>query len=153
MILTVVSIFSYSKIVVQSLKTWSIKYLYMSYTTCLYLHVYHSIGTYTFTCTSIGTTLVFSHCNFAIGLGKPLKHIAAYLNQASSFVYCAFEAKFLLWSFTATPTSVFAYAHFCNLNVWRVCHRKVEAVLLAVSAYFFSQAMLTGTRLVLIIKQ
>ena len=69
------------------------------------------------------------------------------------FVYCAFEAKFLLRSFAAMPISVFAHAHFCNLNVWLVCHRKVEAVLLAVSAYFFSQAMLTGTRLVLIMKQ
>ena len=54
-----------------------------------------------------------------------------------SFVYCAFEAKFL-------PSKLRCHAHFnvctctlCNLNVWLklwVCPRKVEAELLAVSA-------------------
>ena len=84
---------------------------------------------------------------YVLGLGKRFEIFEP------SFVYCAFEAKFLLRSFAAMPISVFAHAHFCNLNVWLVCHRKVEAVLLAVSAYFFSQAMLTGTRLVLIMNQ
>ena len=66
-----------------------------------------------------------------------------------SFVYCAFEAKFL-------PSKLRCHAHFnvctcalCNLNVWLtlwVCPRKVEAELLAVSAQIFIQAMLNPSR-------
>ena len=47
------------------------------------------------------------------------------------------KVNFSLRSFAATPTSMFAHAHFCNLNVWLklwVYPRKVEAELLAVSA-------------------
>ena len=47
------------------------------------------------------------------------------------------KLNFSLRSFAATPTSMFAHVHLCNLNVWLklwVCPRKVEAVLLAVSA-------------------
>ena len=66
-----------------------------------------------------------------------------------SFVYCAFEAKFL-------PSKLRCHANFnvctcalCNLNVWLklwVCPRKVEAELLAVSAQIFIQAMLNPSR-------
>ena len=47
-------------------------------------------------------------CTVHVGLGKRFEIFEP------SFVYYAFEAKFLLRSFAATPTSVFAHAHFCN---------------------------------------
>ena len=66
-----------------------------------------------------------------IGLGKRFE----YSNLRSFTAHS--KLNFSLRSFAAMPTSMFAHAHFYNLNVWLklwVCSRNVEAVLLAVSA-------------------
>ena len=47
-------------------------------------------------------------------------------------------------TFEATPTLMFAHAHFCNPNMWLimwVCSMKVEAVLLAAFVLFLSPAV------------
>ena len=68
---------------------------------------------------------------YRLGLGKRFE----YSNLRSFTAHS--KLNFSLRSFAATPTSMFAHAHFCNLNVrlklW-VYPRKVEAELLAVSA-------------------
>ena len=69
--------------------------------------------------------------NYKVGLGKRFE----YSNLRSFTAHS--KLNFSLRSFAATPTSMFAHAHFCNLNVWLklwVYPRKVEAELLAVSA-------------------
>ena len=106
---------------------------------CLHthIHIYIHVHTYMYIYTydTYTHTYMYKHvihtCTYILGLGKRFEYSNLRLFTAH------LKLNFSLRSFTATPTSMFAHVHFCNLNVWLklwVCPRKVEAELLAVSA-------------------
>ena len=82
-------------------------------------------------------------CMYVLRLGKRFE-----CSNLHSFA-AHFKLNFSLRIFTAMRTLMFAHVHLCNRNVWLImwaCSRKVEAVLLAASVSFLSQAMLIPSR-------
>ena len=60
------------------------------------------------------------------------------------------KLHFSLWSFTTTPTLMFAHVHLCNLNMWSSVFQKnwhcVVTYMCCASVSFLSPAMLYPSR-------